>query len=600
MKRKFILGLLSLTIVIFFANCMLFDEERIAEKKFEENVNKIEKENIAKLEEAIEKRDIYNYISIYEKLVKKSSFYRRDSLYGPSPDIIASMNIVKIEKYKNIYAQCVAMLEEVKQQEAKNQALDYKLEEYIASKNYSAYIKEFDEIEKDAKTNPRFAYINNKYSESQLKDAEKKKERAIKVLKIEKYKTIYDEYKKLEERDYFIRQIKGSYINELESCINSDEYFEYIAKFSNLLRKMKEFNIEVELIDKKYQKYYIDIVNHFVHKIAVNRLEFELNEKKDGYIVTGFKQHNYYPTNLYNEAVEDDRMSGRKNDIPFSFRNEIVYPYPILHGLHIVIPATYKNLPVTEIGEKAFSDPHTYRYIDRDGILQDGGFTPGAVPLELVILPHTIRQIDNYGFIAIKVAVLPKDMTVGEAYLKNDFVFGLPAATEYIGDFAMYNNSLDNLPSSLKYTGKNVFRGCSFKNFTIPKTLTKISEYLFINANISSEVIIPSSVKLIKTAAFTGSTIPSIVFSGENIKFEGGYTFSHCDSLKSITLPKNIKYIPESFCRNCTALTEIKNLPESGKIQFGENAFAGCRSLPQAVREKLISLGYKDGFFSID
>ena len=195
---------------------------------------------------------------------------------------------------------------------------------------------------------------------------------------------------------------------------------------------------------------------------------------------------------------------------------------------------------------------------------------------------------------------MPKDITVGEAYLKNNFVFGLPAATEYIGDFAMYNNSLDNLPSSLKYTGKNVFRGCSFKNFTIPKTLTKISEYLFINANISSEVIIPSTVKLIKTAAFTGSTIPSIVFSGENIKFEGGHTFYHCDSLKSITLPKNIKYIPESFCRNCTALTEINNLPDSGKIQFGENAFAGCKSLPQAIRDKLISLGYKDGFFSID
>lgn len=363
--------------------------------------------------------------------------------------------------------------------------------------------------------------------------------------------------------------------------------------------------------------------------------------------------------------------------------------HPIISEI-IVVPAMYNNLPVTEITKNAFKD---------------------SINAKLVIIPDTIKKINDYAFSGKQIAILPKDLNIADVlFEKEKLSFRLPRALKSIGAYALSGNEFDEIhldfdfigqgafskckfkniiisklpsevlvdcnmenvvikdsvqnigkyafkgctisgnlvipnsvkiieplafenssisgnlvmPNTVKNLGSYIFKNCSISgdliipnsiktivnncfascsisgNFSLPNSITSIGEKAFYDSAILNGVIVPDSVKIVGHAAFFKSKMSSIVFLNENTKIEGSYTFAGNESLKSVTLPKNIKYIPEGFFRDCSALSEIKNLPDSGKIQFGADAFTGCKSLPKTVRDKLISLGYKDGFFKLD
>lgn len=464
------------------------------------------------------------------------------------------------------------------------------LEKYIASEDYSGYYKAYKETLPSMK---RKRMALGSFGNYEPSSEDKNRNQAIEnILKMEKYKNYYDFSCAAVFTNQYHIEIKNGY-KKLDEYMSADNYMAYIEEFEYFLFRIKNYYGESSMIiDEKYQSYYRDCINHFLKKIAINYFSFELNKEKQEYIIKDFYSN-------------DRNARTRKSSI--------------LKEKTIVVPAMHNNLPVTEIAK-----------IDQYG------------HSNLVILPDTIKKIAAYALPDKQIAVLPKDVNIADVLLgKEKLLFRLPKSLDSIGSYAFSSSKFDEIHLNFEFIGENAFVGCKFKNiiisklvprilvncemenvvikdsvqnivkhafkgcsisgnFIIPNSITTIGEKAFYDSTILNGIIIPDSVKIIGHAAFFKSKIPSIAFSGENIKFEGSYTFAGNESLKSITLPKNIKYIPEGFFRDCSELSEIKNLPDSGEIQFGADAFTGCKSLPQAIRDKLISLGYKDGFFKLD
>ena len=125
-----------------------------------------------------------------------------------------------------------------------------------------------------------------------------------------------------------------------------------------------------------------------------------------------------------------------------------------------------------------------------------------------------------------------------------------------IRPYAFYNcgylTSVE-LPSTIKIIGTRAFYGTSISSINLPSGIITISDGAFASTDLTS-VIIPSSVGYIR---------PS--------------TFESCYSLKSVTLNNGISSITSGAFRDCYALETI-NIPSS-ITQIISDAFNGCSEL---------------------
>ena len=176
------------------------------------------------------------------------------------------------------------------------------------------------------------------------------------------------------------------------------------------------------------------------------------------------------------------------------------------------------------------------------------------------------------------------------------------------------------MPDTLTYIGDASFYGTSLTTIIngLPEGLTNIGAFAFYNCQLEDELKIPTTLRFIDQFAFNGTNITSVNSFHEGMKIKG-YAFSGCNSLKEVTLPRNIDYsrtganppgpnamlhsceslesiviegggkmgarfetlslngIPESLCRNCTSL---KTVIIKGNVDYIDLcAFNGCTSL---------------------
>ncbi len=167
----------------------------------------------------------------------------------------------------------------------------------------------------------------------------------------------------------------------------------------------------------------------------------------------------------------------------------------------VVIPAIFDNIPVKEIGQKAFEN----RYIKN------------------VVIPNTIHAIHErafYGCRYLEEVTIPDSVTnLGRAA----FYWNLNLKSAVIGDGITVLNELlfdgcrsltkIKLPSNLTYIDSAVFRKCGFEEFVIPDTV----ETIHIRA------------------------------------------FERCQSLKKVTVGENVTRIVEESFNGCTNLTTVIN-----------------------------------------
>ncbi len=300
------------------------------------------------------------------------------------------------------------------------------------------------------------------------------------------------------------------------------------------------------------------------------------------------------------------------------------YSYYIVTGIgtckdtDIVIPAEYKGLPVTSIGDGAF-----YRCISLTSIEIPSGVTgigngafQGCSSLASIEIPSSVTSIGSSAF-------------EGCSSLTN---IEIPSTVKSVGDRAFSHCSiLESITVAEKNSvyhstenclietaSKTLIAGC--KNSVIPAdgSVTSIGDYAFSGCSSLTSIEIPSSVTSIGGSAFascsklTSIEIPSSVTSIGNYAFWycgnltnvnipssvtsiGGSAFAYCSKLTSIEIPSSVTSIGDHAFFYCSSLTSIE-IP-SGVTNIGSNAFYGCSSLTNIEIPSSVTR-IEDGAFS--
>ncbi len=206
----------------------------------------------------------------------------------------------------------------------------------------------------------------------------------------------------------------------------------------------------------------------------------------------------------------------------------------------IIIPAEYKDLPVTGIADRAF---------------KFCSFVAG------ITLPDGVTSIGNSAF------------------------NGCSALTSI------------TIPDSVTIIGDSAFWGCSaLTSITIPDSVTSIGNFAFWDCSALTSITIPDSVTSIGNSAFedcsalTSITIPDSVTSIGDAAFWGCTSIEHAtmpamaieaipkDSLTAVILTSGDSIYDSAFA-DCSALTSI-TIPDT-VTSIGGFTFSGCFSLAE-------------------
>ena len=152
------------------------------------------------------------------------------------------------------------------------------------------------------------------------------------------------------------------------------------------------------------------------------------------------------------------------------------------------------------------------------------------------------------------------------------------------------------IPESVTSIGDGAFAGCSSLSITIPESVTGIGKEAFdeIKTVSFSPVFetLPDGTLINKKYNALVSAPENIFGAGymipESVKHIGGYAFSSCFSLTSITIPESIVSIGKGAFFGCTSLTSI-TIPK-GVTSIGDGAFAGVKSVRVSTGNSVFSM----------
>lgn len=289
-------------------------------------------------------------------------------------------------------------------------------------------------------------------------------------------------------------------------------------------------------------------------------------------------------------------------------------------GDELVVPATYKGLPVTEVGEFAFSDLNAQK----------------------IVLPESVLRIDDYAFsyCAAEEIVLPQTMQfLGDAafyFCSNLQKINLPEGIERVGDSAFYFcSSLREIviPDSVVEIGYQAFDYCScLTRITIGKNTESISGN-FLQCNRLFEVYNRSVLPIVADGTYkfggvaknakniytigsgsskmgttkngvryfadadkvylldyygteTELTLPETILGKPCILPQ--YAFNGAESVRKLTVPGSIKNIPYTCFSGMPNLTEL--VLEEGVESIGGSCFLGAGLTEVELPASLTSL----------
>lgn len=297
-------------------------------------------------------------------------------------------------------------------------------------------------------------------------------------------------------------------------------------------------------------------------------------------------------------------------------------------------PKALENITVTRVNEvyaRMFRNMDRLRSIVFTQEIQSIGKQAfqNCRRLETFDIPKSITAIGEGAFencMALNKIQLPSGLTE----IRTDTFSGcgalesleLPPKLKRIYSGAFHNcKSLESvvLPNSLVSIDAGVFKGCnSLKSMTLPflggnaDSVDTMSYYFdgpsqsLETVAIGSEVMLPDScfadftslksvtlpeeMKEIGRYAFAGCSSLEDVYLPDSVERIGTEAFSRCVSLKVIRLPSKITSLETRLFSQCTSLKSV-NIPD-GVTVIGEEAFAGSTSLEQVdLPSTLTSIG---------
>ena len=270
----------------------------------------------------------------------------------------------------------------------------------------------------------------------------------------------------------------------------------------------------------------------------------------------------------------------------------------------IVIPSKHLGLPVTSIGQYAFSNCSSITSIDIPSSvtsIESGAF--GYSSLKSVHIPSSVKSIGSGTFYNCTelesvtfdsnsplTSIEPTTFYQCEA-LKN---VNIPVSVKSIGDGAfMYCVSLTSiqLPSLVNSIGNMAFKGCSsLEGIYLPNSITSIGHSAFAECSLLTGINIPSSLTSIDYATFSGCTSLTSIQIPATVTSIGYYAFYECSSLTSVNIPYAVTRINEYTFYGCSSLTGIKM--SSTVTSIGDYAFYGCSTITSlTIPAYLTSIG---------
>ncbi len=282
----------------------------------------------------------------------------------------------------------------------------------------------------------------------------------------------------------------------------------------------------------------------------------------------------------------------------------------------IVIPNTYEGLPVTGIGNSAFTNCYNITSVTiPDSVTSIGNYLfRNCFKLTSIIVDET-----NTAYQSIDGNFYSKDGTVLIAYAcaKTDTTFAIPNTVTTIGGDAFWGcTNLMSITIGDTVTTINDWafaHCCNLTSLTIPNSVTTIGEYAFCDCEKLTSVTIPSSVTSIGNEAFfqcyglmnitvdetnavyqsingnlysKDGTVLIVYTSGKtgttfvilnSVTTIGDYAFDNCSKLTSITIPSSVTTIGMRAFQNCDNLTNV-TIPNS-VTTIEDWAFAYCDKL---------------------
>ena len=251
-----------------------------------------------------------------------------------------------------------------------------------------------------------------------------------------------------------------------------------------------------------------------------------------------------------------------------------------------------------------------------------------------ITVPENVTSIGNYAFSycdSLKTVTLPNGVTsMGDYMFQYDYALesaNIPTSINTVPDYTFRECSKltsVTMHDGITSIGDYAFKGCTaltaielgnqitsinscaFQNCqnlvinSLPTALQTIGSYAFqYTYKLADTLTLPESLTTIESSAFNGSGIKQLIMSNPNaLQYDSwGYTyystdvFAYCDSLVSVTLPKEMTVIPESTFEHTSKLQTII-LPDSLK-EIGSYAFKESGLETINLPAKLQTIGYE-------
>lgn len=247
--------------------------------------------------------------------------------------------------------------------------------------------------------------------------------------------------------------------------------------------------------------------------------------------------------------------------------------------IEIVIPATYKSLPVREIKENAFKNVKGISKIsfekNADGkynieTINSGAFA-GCSDLTEIELPFTGKSVDAKNEEKLFGYIFGTEESDGSTSITQSKNVGTDTTAYYIPDgLKKVTLNCDTL-SIYAFSGNTILETLVFNG-----NVTAIPEGFFKGCTSLNDIIIPDSVMEIGNDAFNGCT-GLYAIDLNNVETLGNSAFEGCTKLGfgENTLIVNCTKIGEKAFSGCTTLAKL----EISTSEIPMEAFSGCTNL---------------------
>ncbi|NLX83705.1 MAG: leucine-rich repeat protein [Clostridiales bacterium] len=252
-----------------------------------------------------------------------------------------------------------------------------------------------------------------------------------------------------------------------------------------------------------------------------------------------------------------------------------------------------KNLKLNEglisIGEEAFTGP-SIQQIDLPASLTQIEDNVFSFMAEL----KSIHLTDgNPAFMLKDNALLSADgkrLMVLPLYAGNTS-FEVPAGVERIDNTAFYKNpTLQSvtLPEGLTTIGNHSFSGLAnlSQDIILPSTLKEIGDAAFYRYT-GTSITLPEGLQVIGDHAFSESKLHEISVP-DTVTSLGAFAFSESADLQKAKLSGNVESLRWGLFQECAALKEV--IVPAGVQSFNSNVFGGCKDVVIHVPDSLVTI----------